>query len=122
MDVAALTDSLFRCTTSGDVDGVASMCRPDLRFKQNSGDEGGVAELRALVGGIAEAGVKVTYSDIRRLVGERWLVEQHVVTLRRDDGLEASGDVCIVLRFDADGRIEQIDEYLDPASFGALLG
>ena len=116
-----LMDELFRCTSTGDVDGVASMCAPGMRVKQNSGDDADIATLLALVGGIAAAGVTVDYSDVRRVIGERSVAEQHLVTLRRSDGVEASVDVCVVVRFDGDGRVERLDEYFDPSPVAHLL-
>jgi len=121
MDLTALMDELIRRLATADVDGVAAMCAPHCRFKQNIGDEGGLADLLSLIGGISAAGVKVSYSDIRRVVGERAVAEQHLLTLRRPDGVEMSTDVCVVVRFGADGRVVMIDEYLDGSGLAQLL-
>ena len=48
-------------------------------------------------------------------------VEQHVVTLTRSDGVAVSADVCVVARFDDNGLVTSIDEYLDSAAFAAIL-
>jgi ketosteroid isomerase-like protein len=75
----------------------------------------------AYVQGIKNDGVSVKYSDVRRSVGDGFVVEQHVVTLTRPDGKSASTDVCVVLRFDDDGMITRLDEYVDSAVFAALI-
>jgi hypothetical protein len=38
-----------------------------------------------MIQGLKRDGVNVEYSDIRRSVGDRFVVEQHVVTLTRPD-------------------------------------
>ena len=68
-----------------------------------------------------DAGVKTAYSDIRRTVADRVVTEQHLVTLSRPDGVKVSCDVCVVVRFDADGLITRVDEYLDTAALAALF-
>ena len=49
------------------------------------------------------------------------VVDQHVVTLTRPDGKSVSTDVCVVLRFDGDGRITRLDEYVDSVAFAELM-
>jgi hypothetical protein len=122
MDLSTLMDELFRRAAAADVDGVAAMCAPGIRFKQNSGDDGDLAALLELIGGIAAAGVTVSYTDVRRVVGDRSVAEQHLATLQRADGVEAKADVCVIVRFDAEGRVERVDEYFDPSPFGDVLG
>ena len=121
MDLSDLTDQFFEAAAGGDVDGMLSLCAPDCRFKQNIGDEGGTDVLRALVEGLAALGVTVSYSDVRRIVADGAVTEQHLVTLTRADGEAITADVCVVLRFDDDGRITRLDEYLDGSSLSAAL-
>ncbi len=122
MDLELLMDELTNCMAAGDVEGLTQKCAPDCRVKQNVGEEGGLDDLLALIGGISAAGVSVSYSDIRRVVGKSAVTEQHLVTLRRSDGVETRIDVCVVVRFGADGRVISIDEYLDGSGLAQLLG
>ena len=63
---------------------------------------------------------EASVSEVRRSVGDGFVVEQHVVALTRPDGKSATTDVCVVLRFDDDGLITRLDEYADSAVFASL--
>jgi len=120
MDLAATTAELFSIFESQEFDGLERLLAPEVSMKQNGNPEHGVDGLMAFVQGLKNDGVSVAYSDVRRSVGDGFVVEQHVVTLTRPDGKSASTDVCVVLRFDAQGRITRMDEYADSAVFAAL--
>jgi hypothetical protein len=121
MDLAARTEQLFSIFESQEFGGLESLLAPDARMKQNGNPEHDVEGLFAFVKGLKNEGVSVKYSDVRRSVGEGFVVEQHVVTLTRPDGKSVSTDVCVVLRFDDDGLITRLDEYTDSAVFAALI-
>ena len=121
MDLAARTAQLFAAFESQQFDGLDSMLSPDVRIKQNGNPEHGIQGLLAFVRGLENDGVSVAYSDVRRSVGDGFVVEQHVVTLTRPDGKSAATDVCVVLRFDDDGLITRLDEYADSAVFATLI-
>ena len=121
MDLAARTEQLFSIFESQEFDGLESLLAPDVTMKQNGNPEHDKDGLMAFVQGFKNDGVSVEYSDVRRSVGDGFVVEQHVVTLTRPDGKSASTDVCVVLRFDDDGLITRLDEYVDSAVFAALI-
>jgi hypothetical protein len=120
MDLDARTAQLFDIFESQEFDGLEAMLAPDAKMKQNGNPEHDIAGLMAFVQGLKNEGVSVKYSDVRRSVGDGFVVEQHVVTLTRPDGESASTDVCVVLRFDDDGLITRLDEYADSAVFATL--
>lgn len=120
MDLGARTAQLFDIFESQEFDGLEALLAPDAKMKQNGNPEHDVAGLMAFVQGLKNEGVRVEYSDVRRSVGDGFVVEQHVVTLTRPDGKSASTDVCVVLRFDAEGRVTRLDEYTDSAVFATL--
>jgi hypothetical protein len=122
MDLAARTEQLFALFESQEFDGLEELLAPDARMKQNGNPEHDIEGLLAFVQGFKNDGVSVKYSDVRRSVGDGFVVEQHVVTLTRPDGHSASTDVCVVLRFDDDGLITRLDEYADSAVFATLYG
>ena len=74
-----------------------------------------------MIEGLKRDGVIVEYSDVRRSVGVRFVVEQHIVRLTRPDGVSASTDVCVVVHFDDTGLIIGPHEYVDTAAFVALF-
>ena len=122
MDLGARTSELFDKFAGQDGDGVAALCASGFLAKQNNGPE---SDVETMLAGLDEMlwaqGVETAYSDVRRVVADRAVTEQHVVTLTRPDGVEASSDVCVVLRFDDDGLITRIDEYVDMAAFAPLF-
>jgi ketosteroid isomerase-like protein len=120
VDLAARTAQLFAAFESQEFEGIEALLSPEARMKQNGNPEHDVAGLLAFVRGLLADDVSVRYSDVRRSVGDGFVVEQHVVTLTRSDGESASTDVCVVLRFDDDGLITRLDEYVDSAVFAAL--
>ena len=121
MDLAATTAQLFSIFESQEFDGLDALLSPEAKMKQNGNPEHGLDGLMAFVQGLKNDGVNVAYSDVRRSVGDGFVVEQHVVTLTRPDGKSASTDVCVVLRFDDQGRITRLDEYVDSAVFSSLI-
>jgi len=121
MDLAERTGQLFAIFESQEFDGLEVLLSPDVRMKQNGNPEHDIDGLLAFVKGFKNDGVSVRYSDVRRSVGDGFVVEQHVVTLTRPDGESATTDVCVVLRFDGDGLITRLDEYVDSAVFAALV-
>jgi hypothetical protein len=120
MDIGSRVGDFFALIESRQFDGISTLVAPDVRVKQNGNPEYGLDGLMAFVAGLENEGVRVQYSDVRRSVGDGFAVEQHVVTLTRPDGESASTDVCVVLRFDDEGRIVRLDEYADSAVFAAL--
>ncbi len=122
LDLGLIADEFFRCSAAGDAAGVAALCAPDCRIKQNIGEESGAGALIGLIEGLAAGGITTSYSDIRRVVTDGVVVEQHVITLRRSDGVEVSGDACVVMRFDDAGMLVRADEYLDGSQFAAIFG
>ena len=122
MDLNERMDEFFSRAAAGDADGVAAMCADGCRIKQNIGEEGDAGALVALIRGLSDAGVTTSYRDVRRVAGEHAVTEQHLVTLRRSDGVEVASDVCVVVRFDDEGLATRIDEYVDSAAFAPIFG
>lgn len=122
MDLAAQTGDLFDRFAAQDSGGVAALCAPGFLARQNNGPEN---DVETMLTGLGEMlwtpGVETAYSAVRRVVADRAVTEQHVVTLTRPDGVNAASDVCVVLRFDDDGLITRLDEYVDTAAFAPLF-
>ena len=120
MDIAATTAQLFGHFESQSAEGVREMFAPDARVRQNGVPEHDIEGLVLMIEELRRDGIRVAYSDVRRSVGDRFVVEQHIVTLTRADGMSASTDVCVVLHFDDDGLITGLHEYVDTAAFAEL--
>lgn len=121
-DLAARAAAFFAAVEDHDWNGLRAMLADDVEARQHLAATGldatGPDALVAFIRAFADAGIGIAYSQPRRVVGEGAVAEQHVVTLTRPDGTARSGDVCVVLRFDGDGLISRLDEYVDPAVFG----
>ena len=122
MDLGARTEQLFAIFEAQQFDGIEQLFAPDAQIKQNGNPEHGLDGLLAFVGGLKHEGVSVAYSDVRRSIGDGFVVEQHVVTLTTPDGRSASTDECFVVRYDDEGLVIHLDEYVDSAVFSALIG
>jgi ketosteroid isomerase-like protein len=122
MDLDARTAALFEHFSTQEFDGLGDLFAPDAQVRQNGNPEHGIDGLSTMIDGLKRDGVTVEYSDIRRNVGDRFVVEQHVVRLTRRDGVSASTDVCFVVHFDGAGLISGLHEYSDTAAFAVLSG
>ena len=105
---------------SGSIEGVREMFAAGARVRQNGVAEHDIEGLVTMIEGLRRDGVRVEYSDVRRSVGDRFVVEQHLVTLTRPDGVSASTDVCVVVHYDDGGLITRLHEYVDTAAFASL--
>ena len=94
--------------------------RPDAQVRRNGNPEHGIDGLFTMIEGLKRDGVTVQYSDVRRSVGDRFVVEQHAVRLTRPDGVSASTEVCVVVDFDDAGLITGLHEYFDTVAMAAL--
>ena len=121
IDLAARTEEFFSAITRGDWEGAIQQVRPHARAVQNvSGQETNARDLLASMRGLVESLDSFGYENPRRIVGTGAVVEQHDVCMRRKDGKEVRIDVCVILRFDEEGFIVRVDEYLDSAAAAAL--
>ena len=120
MDVEARTAQLFAIFESQEFDGVSDLFAFDAGVRQNANPEHGIDGLMTMIQGLKRDGVSVEYSDVRRSVGERFVVKQHIVRLTRPDGVSASTDACVVAHFDEAGLITGLHEYVDTAAVAPL--
>ena len=117
-----LTQDFFAAITRRDWSDALERVHPDGRAMQNiSGEEVDARTLLTSMRGLVESLKSFGYENPRRILGEHAVVEQHDVRMTREDGREIVLDICILLHFDEDGKINRIDEYLDSAQVAAFL-
>jgi ketosteroid isomerase-like protein len=120
-DLEKWTDEFFDAVARRDLDDAVGRIHPDARAMQNFvGRETDARSLLRSLGGLLDSVQGFAYENPRRVVGADAVVEQHDVRITREDGREVVIDVCIILRFDEQGRIVRLDEYLDSAAAAAL--
>ena len=120
-DLQRLTEEFFADISARNWQNALSRIHPEARAVQNiSGQEVNAGDLLISMRGLVESLADFRYENPRRVVGQDAVVEQHDVRMTRRDGIEVVLDICIVLRFDADGLITRIDEYLDSGALKPL--
>ena len=107
-DLEAAVDRFFRAAEARDFETFRSGFADAPEIFQN-GDALGLDDLVAF----AQKGTKsVRYVDVRRIVADGAVVEQHRAEIVFPDGTPyTSRDICVVFRFDADGRFSRVEEY-----------
>jgi ketosteroid isomerase-like protein len=113
--VDKVADELFGAFMAHDYDAIRALCAPEARAWSNvNGTEQDIEGLIAFMPLMKGAIGAHSYGNVRRLVVDGGFVEQHGVTTVQPDGTELDlGDVCVVVRLDADGKVTRVDEYLD---------
>lgn len=118
-DLDALCAQLFDAFVAHDLDTVESMLAPSATITQN-GTTMTWQEARPALAAISAALGGHRYTNVRRVVGERAVVEEHDVVATLPSGDELRLYACVVVRVDDDGRITSLDEYVDPTPLSAL--
>jgi ketosteroid isomerase-like protein len=114
---------LFAAIEAGDVDAVRSIYAPDAVIWHNhDGVEQSVDENLRVLRWMVRSCSDVRYTEVRRSSTDTGFVQQHVLRLVSPAGEALAIPACIVGTVDGDGRITRIDEYLDSAQIGRLVG
>ncbi len=123
MDAAALddlADRLFDAFVAHDLDTVVEMMTPDAVVVQN-GNSMAVAEAMVMIESLVGVIGDHRYEEVRRVVGEKAIVEEHRVRSTTPSGHDVDLTACVVVRVDDDGKIISLDEYVDTAPLAAVL-
>ncbi len=118
MDLDALCARLFDAFVAHDLDLVESMLAPGAMITQN-GNRSTWAEARPMLAAITDVVRDHRYEDVRRVVGDHAVVEEHTVVAVSASGNPLRLPACVVVRVDDDGLITEIDEYVDTAPLAA---
>lgn len=111
VDPLAVTDGFFAATQANDWAAALALLAPDAVVRTHPGTGAvGVDSLLPSWERTRQAFGRWEYVDVRRVVGDAAVCEQHVV---RFVDLEVEVEACVVLRFDGRGRIVRLDEYVD---------
>lgn len=113
MDLDDLCGRFFDALVAHDHDAVEAMLAPGATITQN-GTTMTWPEFEPVLAGITKVLGDHRYDDIRRVVGDRAVVEEHAVVAQQPDGRPVRLHACVVIRVDADARITSVDEYVDP--------
>jgi ketosteroid isomerase-like protein len=117
MELDDLCERLFDAFVAHDLDLVESMLAPGATITQN-GHRATWAEARVALTGLLDVLRDHRYEDVRRVVGDRAVVEEHAVVAELPDGRPVRLHACVVVRVDNQGRITSLDEYADVSALG----
>ncbi|OBI91453.1 nuclear transport factor 2 family protein [Mycobacterium sp. 1245805.9] len=124
--VVDVADRLFAAIESGDAAAVDRLWSNDIAvWRTGAPRDNDKARAMRVIDWFITATTERHYDIIdRRLFDDgsvAGFVQQHILNATGRAGQSISMRVCIVIKVGADGLIERIDEYFDPADIAPLL-
>ncbi len=120
--VADVADRLFAAIEEGDAATVEQLWDDDVLVWKSAQPEDQVKK-RALrvIDWFMETTTERRYEILDRQLFDGGFVQQHVLHANGRNGGSISMRVCLVIKLGANGLINRIDEYFDPAELEPLL-
>jgi ketosteroid isomerase-like protein len=120
--VTDVADRLFRAIEAGDREKVQQLWSEDVVvWKTGDRDRDKDRALR-VINWFIDTTTQRRYDILDRRYFEDGFVQQHNLHADGRNGNSIAMRVCLVVRLGADGLINRIDEYFDPAEIAPLLG
>ena len=124
--IVDLADRLFAAIENGDATAVDRLWSNDIAvWRTGARRDDGKSRAMRVIDWFITATTERRYEILdRRLFDDgsvAGFVQQHVLHATGQAGQSISMRVCIVIRVGADGFIDRIDEYFDPAEIAPLL-
>ncbi|MEB3982081.1 nuclear transport factor 2 family protein [Mycobacterium sp. 663a-19] len=125
--VVDVADRLFTAIEKGDKDAVARMWSDDIAvWRVGARRDDDKARALRVIDWFIDVTTERRYEILdRRLFSDGpagGFVQQHILRATGHAGQSISLRVCIVIEVGADGLIDRIDEYFDPAGIAPLMG
>ena len=116
----ALARRFIEAIEVGDADAARDCLAPDAGVWHNFDDKTQtVDENLALLGWMVKHADERRYEITRLEAIEGGYLQQHVLRVRTKSGREIVAHACVVVTV-SDGRIQRIEEYLDPSALAQL--
>jgi ketosteroid isomerase-like protein len=121
--VADVADRLFAAIENGDAATVEQLWDNDV-LVWKSGEPVDREKKRALrvIAWFIDTTTERRYEILDRQFFDGGFVQQHILHATARTGGSISMRVCLVIKLGANGLIDRIDEYFDPAELAPLLG
>ncbi len=121
--VADVADRLFAAIENGDAATVEQLWDNDV-LVWKSGEPVDRDKKRALrvIAWFIDTTTERRYEILDRQFFDGGFVQQHILHATARTGGSISMRVCLVIKLGANGLIDRIDEYFDPAELAPLLG
>ena len=119
--LAEIADTLFTAIERGDLDALAALWSEDIAvWRQGGGRERDKPRALKVIEWFVGATTDRRYEVLDRQVFDGGFLQQHVVHATDRAGAPLSFRAALVVKVGADGLINRIDEYLDPADLAPL--
>lgn len=119
--ISAVADRLFAAIEKGDIATVERLWSDDVVvWKVADRDQDKDRALRVITW-FMDTTTDRRYEILERTLFDGGFVQQHVLHADGRNGKSIAMRVCIVIKVNADGLIDRIDEYFDPAEITPLL-
>jgi ketosteroid isomerase-like protein len=120
--VADVADRLFAAIEKGDVESVEQLWDDDVLVWKSAEPEDQVKK-RALrvIFWFMDTTTERRYEILDRQFFDGGFVQQHILHATGRNGASIAMRVCLVIKLGANGLINRIDEYFDPAEIAPLL-
>jgi ketosteroid isomerase-like protein len=120
-DTEAIADRLFGAIENGDIATVQQLWDDDVVvWKVADRDRDGERALR-VIAWFVNATTDRRYEILERQFFGGGFVQQHILHANGRNGGSIAMRVCMVIKVGANGLINRIDEYFDPADIAPLL-
>lgn len=120
--VTDVADRLFDAIENSDIAVVERLFSPEVAvWKSGDVRDNDHARSVRIIAWFVDATVDRRYEILDRQVFDGGFVQQHVLHATGRAGATIAMRVCIVIKVGADGLINRVDEYFDPADIAPLL-
>jgi len=120
--VTDVADRLFDAIENSDIAMVERLFSPEVAvWKSGDVRDNDHARSVRIIAWFVDATVDRRYEILDRQVFDGGFVQQHVLHALGRAGATIAMRVCIVIKVGADGLINRVDEYFDPADIAPLL-
>ncbi len=120
--IVDVADRLFTAIEKSDIAAVDRMWSDDVAvWRVGARRDDDKARALRVIDWFITATTERHYEILDRQLFEAGFVQQHILHANGHAGQSISMRVCIVIRVGANGMIDRIDEYFDPAEIAPLI-
>jgi ketosteroid isomerase-like protein len=121
--IVEVADRLFAAIANGDKASVDRMWSEDIAvWRVGASRDNDKPRALRVIDWFISASTERRYEILDRQLFGTGFVQQHILHATGHAGQLIALRVCIVIKVGADGMINRIDEYFDPAGIAPLLG
>lgn len=121
MAVVDVADRIFEAITNGDIAAVKQLWSDDVVVWKVADRDRDKDHALRVIDWFVNTTTERRYEILERQLFDGGFVQQHILHAHGRNGGLIAMRVCIVIKVTADGLINRIDEYFDPAEIAPLL-